>query len=192
MNRLRDDIDVEASLLDHVDTLALEAGLAFLGFETRTLFRWFGVWRRQLAALAVASELPDLATTVFGPTHLTVLGADDLLAYFARGNTRRLERGLQRLTRVAIGNAGPGDLNARWVAAHLINLSGEAQAGSLWNPNLLPPDVSHLVRQAFTLGRPPVLTLWEPQRELLAGPRSPFDPSVRRMILAVPTSGGKR
>ncbi|MEV4199633.1 DEAD/DEAH box helicase [Micromonospora globbae] len=191
MNRLRDDIAIEPPLLDHIETLSLEAGLAFLGFETRTLFQWFNAWRRQLDAITAASELPDLSTTIFGPTHLTVLGADDLLAYFARGNTRRLQRGRERLTRVAIGAAGPDDLNSRWVAAHLLNFSGEAEAGSLWNPRLVPPDVPQLVRHAFTLGRPPVLTLWEPQRELLAGPRSPLNPDVRRMVLAVPTSGGK-
>lgn len=191
MNRLRADINVESPVTDHIDTLSLETGLGFLGFETRTLFRWLGTWRRQLAALARDSELPDLTTTAFGPTHMVVLGADDLLAYFARGQTDRLERGLVRLRAAATGEAGPGDLNSRWVAAHLLNLSGEAQAGSLWNPSVLPPTVPPLVRQAFTVGSPPVLTLWEPQRELLNGSRSPFDPNVRRMVLAVPTSGGK-
>ncbi|MGC3859273.1 DEAD/DEAH box helicase [Micromonospora chersina] len=191
MNRLRGDIDVESPVTEHVDTLALEAGLAFLGFETRTLFRWLGLWRRQLAALARASELPDLTTTVFGTTHMVVLGAEDLLGYFARGNLSLLERGLVRLRIAATGQAGPGDLNARWVAAHLLNLSDEARVGSLWNPNILPPAVPALVRQAFTVGSPPVLTLWEPQRSLLARAPSPFNPSVRRMVLAVPTSGGK-
>ena len=56
---------------------------------------------------------------------------------------------------------------------------------------MLPPDVPALVREAFTIGSPPVLTLWEPQRDLLTGDRSPFDPGVRRMVLAVPTSSGK-
>ena len=77
------------------------------------------------------------------------------------------------------------------MAAHLLNLADEAQAGSLWNPSILPPSVPRLVRQAFTLGRPPVLTLWEPQRDLLTGSPSPLDPTVRRVVLAVPTSGGK-
>ena len=45
--------------------------------------------------------------------------------------------------------------------------------------------------EAFTIGSPPVLALWEPQRDLLTGDPSPFDPGVRRMVLAVPTSGGK-
>lgn len=191
MGRRRADIDTQSPVLDHIGTLALEAGVALLGFETRTLFSWLGTWRRQLADLARASELEDLTTTVFGPTHMVVLGASDLLAYFARGDVARLERGREQLRAAATGQAGPGDLNARWVAAHLLGLSGEAEAGSLWNPNVVPPDVSDLVRQAFTVGTPPVLTLWEPQRDLLTGERSPFDSSVRRMVLAVPTSGGK-
>jgi len=193
MNRLQTDIDIDADapVLDHLGTLALEAGLAFLGFQPRTLFTWLNRWRQQLAALARASQLQDLTTTAFGPTHMVVLGADDLLAYFARGDRARLERGRVRLRTAATGQAGPGDLNARWVAAHLLALSGEAEAGSLWNPAVLPPTVPALVRQAFTIGSPPVLTLWEPQRELLTGQRSPFDPGVRRMVLAVPTSGGK-
>ncbi|WP_344140822.1 DEAD/DEAH box helicase [Polymorphospora rubra] len=191
MNRLRADIDVTSPVVDHIGTLSLEAGLAFLGFETRTLFRWLRGWRRELDTLARGADLTDLATTVFGPTHMVVLGAEDLLAYFARGRADRLESGLDRLRAAAVGAAGPEDLHSRWVANHLLGLSGEAEAGSLWNPQVLPPQVSTLVRQAFTVGSPPVLTLWEPQRELLTGGRSPFDPGLRRMVLAVPTSGGK-
>jgi hypothetical protein len=191
MQRLRGDIQVDAPLLSHVGTLALEAGLAMLGFEPRTLFGWLATWRRQLGVLARDSELPDLTSTAFGATHMVVLGIEDLLMFFARGDQGRLERGQARLRAVATGQAGPGDVNARWVAAHLLTLSGEARAGSLWSPEILPPDVPNLVRQAFTLGSPPVLTLWEPQRALLTGERSPFDPAVRRMVMAVPTSGGK-
>lgn len=191
LNRLRDDIHVDSPVIDHMASLSLEIGLAFLGFDTKTLFRWMGTWRRQLAALAADSELPDLRSTAFGPTHLVLLGTEDLLSYLARGNAQRLDRGLTTLRTVATGEAGPGDLNARWVAAHLLNFAIEAQSGSLWNPQVLPPTVSPLVRQAFTVGSPPVLTLWEPQRELLTGPQTPFTPDVRRMVLAVPTSGGK-
>jgi hypothetical protein len=191
MNRLRSEIDVESPVLSHIDTLAIEAGLAFLGFETKTVFNWLGRWRRQLALLARASERPDLTTTTFGATHMVVLGAEDLLSYFARGDVARLQRGRTRLLSAASGRAGFGGLDARWVAAHLLGLSGEAEAGSLWNPAILPPSTERLVRQAFTVGSPPVLTLWEPQRELLTGSRSPFDPNVRRMVLSVPTSGGK-
>ncbi|MEU4420981.1 DEAD/DEAH box helicase [Actinoplanes sp. NPDC024001] len=191
MNRLRADIDVTAPVIDHLATLSLEAGLAFLGFETRTLFRWFGIWRRQLNGMARDSGLTDLTTTAFGPTHMVVLGAEDLLVYLATGRSERLESGIERLRVTAVGEAGPEDLHSRWVANHLLELSGEAQAGSLWNPAVLPPEVPPLVRQAFTMASPPVMTLWAPQRDLLTGSRSPFDPSLRRMVLAVPTSGGK-
>lgn len=191
MNRLRTDIDVDSAVADHLHTLAVEAGLAFLGFETKTLFRWLALWRRQFESIGGDSDLPDLTTTVFGPAQMVVLGIEDLLHYFARGSGDRLQRGRARLRAAATGQAGPGDLNARWVAAHLLAFSDEAEAGSLWNPDIMPPPVPSIVREAFTVGSPSILALWEPQRELLGGAQSPFDPGVRRMVLAVPTSGGK-
>jgi superfamily II DNA/RNA helicase len=191
MNRLRGLIVLDLPVTAHVTTLPLEAGLAFLGFQTRSLFTWFGTWNRQLAALARQSALPDLGSTILGPAQLTVLGADDLLTFFADGNRDILERGRARLLRVINLDGVPEDLNARWVAAHLLALSDEAYAGSLWNPQVIPPSVPGLVRRAFTVGTPAVLTLWEPQRDLLTGDRTPFDPDIRRMVLAVPTSGGK-
>ncbi|MFJ6262768.1 DEAD/DEAH box helicase [Rhodococcus erythropolis] len=191
MNRLRGDIDTESSVSDHLHTLSLEVGLAFLGFETKSLFRWLAQWRRQFETISSGFETPDLTSTIFGPAQMVVLGTEDLLHFFTRGNRARLQRGRDRLRTAARGEAGPGDLNSRWVAAHLLHFSDEAEQGSLWNPNVLPPTVPGLVREAFTVGSPPILTLWEPQRELLHGSRSPFDPHIRRMVLAVPTSGGK-
>lgn len=108
MNRLRSDIDIDSAVTDHISTLSLEAGLAFLGFETKTLFRWLARWRRQFETIGRGFEIPDLTTTVFGPTQMVVLGAEDLLHYFARGNSARLERGRTRLRAVAAGEAGPG------------------------------------------------------------------------------------
>ena len=81
MNRLRDDIQTATPIQGHLHTIAVEVGLALLGFETRTLFAWFNSWRTQFSSLTRESELADLSTTIFGPAHLTFLGADDLLAY---------------------------------------------------------------------------------------------------------------
>ncbi len=191
MSRLRDLIVTVPPVAAHTDTLPLEAGLAFLGFQTRSLFAWLRAWRTQLAALASDSALRDLGSTIFGPGQLIVLGAEDLLSFFTDGNRDRLERGRALLRRVVNLNGVPEDLDARWVAAHLLALAEEAYAGSLWNPGVIPPAVPDLVRRAFTLGTPAVLTLWEPQRDLLTGERSPLDPDITRMVLAVPTSGGK-
>jgi len=120
MNRLRGDIIIDEPVLDHIETLALEAGLAFLGFETRTLFGWLRTWRRQLAAVARTVELDNLTTTIFGATHMVVLGADSLLAYLARGNSANLDRARSTLQAAARGDAGPGEVDARWVASHLL------------------------------------------------------------------------
>ncbi|MGH3892709.1 MAG: DEAD/DEAH box helicase, partial [Rhodococcus qingshengii] len=56
MNKLRGDIDIESEVTEHISTLSMEAGLAFLGFETKTLFKWLARWRRQLDTIAIASE----------------------------------------------------------------------------------------------------------------------------------------
>ena len=191
MNRLRDLIIVDSPVAGHVETLPLEAGLAFLGLQPRQAFGWFRTWRGQLNALARESALTDLGPTVLGPAQLIVLAADDLLTYFTYGTTGRLTRGRDRLLRVIAEDGVPEDVDARWVAAHLLALADEAFTGSLWNPRVIPPEVPSLVRQAFTIGSPPVVTLWEPQRDLLTGTQSPFDPAILRMVLAVPTSGGK-
>jgi len=190
-NKLRSEITIEPPVLDHIETLALEAGLAFLGFETKTLFKWFGSWLRQLLGLADLIQLADLSTTAYGTTHAVVRGTENLLHYLANGSINRRRRAEEQLTAAALGKSGPGEPDARWVAAHLLYLSGEAIQGSVWNPDLLPPDTSDAVRRAFTMASPPILTLWEPQRQLLTRSPSPFAPEVRRLVLSVPTSGGK-
>lgn len=185
------EVEQSNALIDGSPWLALKAGLVFLGFETRTAFKWFREQRLVLDAFAESSGIRSLEPTWFGGSELVVLGAEDVLAYLARGDSRRLDRGRARLRQAALGDLPHPGVNARWVAAHLLRFAEEAARGSLWSPGVMPPAVSPLVRQAFTFGRPAVLTLWEPQRELLMGARSPFDPDVRRMVMAVPTSGGK-
>lgn len=172
-----------------LDDLALRAGLVLLGFGTKVAFRWLAGWRRYFSELAGQAELSDLRTTALGATELLVLGAEDLLSFLARGNYNRFERGLGRLRAVESDESAP--LNERWVASHLLAFASEAESGSPWNPRILPPEVPQSVRQAFAIGSPAVLNFWEPQRELLTGAISPLDPASRRMVLAVPTSGGK-
>lgn len=172
-----------------LDALALRAGLVLLGFDTKVAFRWLASWRRYFSDLAGQAELSDLRSTALGATELLVRGAEDLLTFLARGSYDLFERGLGRLRAVTIDEGAP--LNERWVASHLLAFASEAESGSPWNPRILPPEVPQSVRQAFAIGSPAVLTFWEPQRELLTGARSPLDPASRRMVLAVPTSGGK-
>jgi superfamily II DNA/RNA helicase len=189
VRRLRADVTVDDPVLDHLDTLALEAGVALLGFETRTMFARYRSWLRQLGDLAALVGLPHLTSTMFGATHAVVRGADHLLQYLALGNRDRLQLAVDELVNAALGNAGAGEHLARWVAAHLAALAGEAAAGSVFA--LLPLDLPSTARSAFTLAAPPVVTLWRPQRELLGTLPSPLDPATRRLVLSVPTSGGK-
>jgi hypothetical protein len=146
----------------------------------------------------------DLTNTMFGPTFCVVDGVDALMSFLVRGDRERLDRARERFTMAVMAPEGRWDRDARWVAAHLRFLADEMNAGSLWT--LLPPETPGVAKQAFTLTGPPVLALWQPQRELLTNITDPnipaesteseagqsaLDPSVRRLVLSVPTSSGK-
>lgn len=107
MNRLRKDIDPAIPLVERFETLSLAVGIAVLGLDTKVLFRWLANWRHQFSSLAFESELPDLSSTIFGPSHLLVLSAEDLVGYLVRGNTERRDRTIERLLTVIRGQAGP-------------------------------------------------------------------------------------
>lgn len=183
---LRDDLDVA----EQIDTLALQAGVAFLGLDPRRLGRLQARWRRQLADLAASVDVPNLRTTMFGPAEQVVLATSALLAYLRRGDDSQLEVAQTALVSVVDLSAGEGDHDARWVAAHLLQIADGMATSSIWT--VLPPDTPSAVAQAFTVGTPPVLTLWPPQRELLSrATQNPLDPTTGRLLLSVPTSAGK-
>lgn len=182
---LRDDDDAA----EQIDTLALQAGVAFLGLDPGRLGRLQRGWRRQLADLAASVGMEDLRTTMFGPAEQVVLATSALLTYLRTGDGGQLEFAQTALLSVVDLSAGEGDHDARWVAAHLLQIADEMATSSIWT--VLPPDTP-AVAQAFTVGTPPVLTLWPPQRELLArASQNPLDPTTGRLLLSVPTSAGK-
>ena len=201
--RLESLVRIDLDLLDHLPTLATEAGVALLGLRSARLPPILGVWRGQFRALATQIGVEDLSRTMFGPTFCVVEGADALVRFLVRGDRDQLARARERFTTAVTVPEGRGDEDARWVAAHLRYLADDMDAGSVWT--LLPPSIPDSAKQAFTVARPPVLTLWPPQRELLApvpgvvddghqgvvGQPSALDPSVRRLVLSVPTSSGK-
>ena len=174
-----------------LENLSVRAGLVFLSFDAKRAFGWLARWRRYFASIAQQSAMDSLRSTALGSLQTLVLAVEDILSYLTRGDYERYSQGSQRLREVATGETGGASLDARWVATHLLNFATIAEAGSPWNPSILPPDVPIAVRQAFAVGSPAVLTLWEPQRDLLTGEPSPCSPEVKRMVLSVPTSGGK-
>jgi superfamily II DNA/RNA helicase len=165
--------------------------VALLGLENRRVFGLVREWRRQLLALTWDVGLESLATTMYGPAQRVVEGVDGLLRFLAFGDRTGLETAQAAFRAVVAGTTGAGDLDARWVASHLLGFTDQAATGSVWS--VLPPGLPAAARQAFTLSSPPVLTLWPPQRALLTRPdgAQPLAPAIRRVVLSVPTSSGK-
>lgn len=175
------------SLASHVDTLSVEAGVAFLSLQRRPLTRVLRVWRRQFRDLQDLSEVETLRGTMYGPVQDVVEAVHHLALYLTRSDVAALDRAQAHLRTVVTGTAG-GDRSARWVAAHLLELLEDLRNGSL--NQLLPPGAPPALAQAFTLADPPVMTLWPPQRELLQHAHA-LDPATTRLLISVPTSAGK-
>ncbi|WP_281904024.1 DEAD/DEAH box helicase [Nocardia cyriacigeorgica] len=175
---------------DYIETLALEAGTVFLSLQTATIRRMVRHWRAQLADVASQLESANLHGTIFGPAAAVVNAIGSMVDFLTYGRRSQLASANAALQTVLNGEAGEGDLNARWVAAHLLDLGDELAHASLHD--MLPPTTPRAVAQAFTLTNPPVLTLWPPQRELLTRPTmNPLDPATGQLLISIPTSAGK-
>ncbi|MET9499541.1 DEAD/DEAH box helicase [Streptomyces sp. NPDC006552] len=183
-------VNFTSSLPAHIDTLALEAGVVFLGFDRPDLNRVLSAWRRQFAELRELMDGDPLAGTMYGPAEAVVEAVHHLRLFLSFGDPDRLQDAQDLLGSVLDGQAGRSDPPARWVAAHLLGLSGEMAASSLYT--LLPEGTPDAVARTFAMSDPPVMTLWRPQRQLLNLERgNPVDPATSRSLISVPTSAGK-
>ena len=189
--RMRGEIAADASLMDHVDTIALEVGVGMLGYDSRFLFPLLRKLRRQFDGLTTQTRVDRLADTLFGPAWSVVEGAHALLRYLALGESTNLERAMSLLRPAVASDSPVSDLDARWVAAHLASFADNADVTSVWST--MPPTMPATAKRALTLTSPPVLSLWHPQIELVTGTTgpNPLTPEARRVVLSVPTSAGK-
>ncbi|WP_432114688.1 DEAD/DEAH box helicase [Streptomyces sp. S1] len=183
-------VNFSSPLPAHIDTLALEAGVVFLAFDRPDLNRVLSAWRRQFAELRELMDGDPLAGTMYGPAEAVVEAIHLLRLFLSFGDLVRLQEAQDLLGSVLDGRAGRSDPPARWVAAHLLGLSGEMAASSLYT--LLPEGTPDAVARTFAMSDPPVMTLWRPQRQLLNLERgNPVDPTTDRSLISVPTSAGK-
>lgn len=187
--KLRDDLTEPAEFAES-SAVALQAGILFLGLDMSALNRRLYTWADAGAVLTRGAQLDSLDGTVFGPTQRLLRGITDLTRYLREGSTNALESARDHLLLVVGAEVGLSDLDTRWVAGHLLALADGLSESSVWA--VLPPDVPAAVKQAFTLDRQPVLTLWPPQRSLVAHPTiSPLSQATSRLLVSVPTSAGK-
>lgn len=171
-------------------TMALRAGIAFLGLDVRRIQLLVGRWRDEISSMRALLGQGSLASTMFGPAEAVTQAVGDLMVFLRYGDRDRLGAAQLALRSVVNLEAGQGDHDAQWVAAHLLHVAEGMKTSSVWS--VLPDDTPAIVAQAFTVGNPPVLTLWPPQRDLLTrSDLNPLDPATRRMLLSVPTSAGK-
>jgi len=182
-------IDVEPEQLGDPGVVSLEVGILLLALDRPGLYP---LLRRRATQLAdVGVTFGSVTDSPWAVAEAVVRGVRALLEFMTYGRSASLARGQQILSAALAIDGADGDLESRWVAAHLLRTSDGLAQGAVWTA--LPPDAANAAR-AMTLGEPPVLQLWPPQLSFLAGDAeqpSPMDPAVRRVVLSFPTSAGK-
>ncbi len=171
-------------------TTSLQVGTALLAYDTHWLFPALQGLRSELRAMEAGWGV-DPRETMFASIARVIDGAWALLLFLVYGDQANLELARTSFQEGAVLEHPVLDLDARWVAFHLWQLCDHIGRSSLWS--ILPPDTPPSVPRAFTMARPPILTMWPPQVDLLSRDRHPYalDPGVRRLVLSVPTSAGK-
>jgi hypothetical protein len=169
--------------------VSLEAGILLLALNRAQIYPLLKARRDQLSLLA--QQVGDLGETVYAAVNGVILGVWNIINFLTYGRQDALANGRQWLQRSLETESAAGDVDSRWVAAHLLEIGGSLGSSSVWS--VLPPNLPSVAR-AMTLGDPPVLLLWPPQLSFLepeTGGDSPLDPNVRRLVLSFPTSAGK-
>jgi hypothetical protein len=179
----------EASIVREPGRASLELGCSLLSLvraSTTTLLR------RLEFELATVGDggASRFEGTPLAAAASVVRGSRLLLRYLANGDTLDLASARDVFERGANDVVARRDLDSRWVAAHLLDLTDDLGSSSVWA--ILPPDTPPVVGRAMTLGEPPVMTLWPPQISLLQDDmHNPLRPNVRRSVITFPTSAGK-
>lgn len=134
-------------------------------------------------------EIP-FENTIFGVAFQAVRGVSAATTFLESGNLQQLEFARESLRQAAVNPEVQGDVPSKWVVWHLWQLMTDLRNASPWT--VFPPGTPPGTVQAFTQGKSPILTLWPPQVEFLAGEHHRlFQDTNKYSLLASPTSAGK-
>jgi superfamily II DNA/RNA helicase len=178
-----------ASVVREPGRASLEVGCSLLSLVRA---RTTNLLRRLDGELSGWSDGENLSleNTPLAAAAAVVRGSRALLRYLAGGDLSQLTAARDAFERGVNDPASRRDLDSRWVAAHLLDLTDDLGRTSVWA--ILPPGTPPAVGRAMTLGEPPVMTLWPPQISLLQDEaHSPLRQDVRRSVMTFPTSAGK-
>lgn len=119
-----------------------------------------------------------------------VEGAWALQRFLDTGDEEQRQQALELFRQASNPESAARDLDSRWVAAHLADLTEDLGTASVWS--MLPQGTPPAVGTAMTRGDPPVMALWPPQVALLKTASSnPLNPDLKRAVITFPTSAGK-
>lgn len=176
--------------LDDPGGSSLQTAVALLSSDRPRVFDLTGRARDAANSLVELLEVETLTQTVYGPASHVSMACREVILYVTYGPGRGDLSQASRILRAVLDSPGPStDLDSRWVATQLLPLLEGLGGSSIWAA--LPPDSPPDPARAMTSSNPPVLFLWPPQKDLFSSEPHPLDLSTKRVLLSLPTSGGK-
>lgn len=128
-------------------TMALRAGVAFLGLDIRRIQALLVRWHEDIESMSTLLGQDTLISTMFGPAEAVTQAVSDLIVFLRYGDRGRLQAAQNALLSVLNLEAGQGDHDARWVATHLLHVADGMDKSSVWS--VLPDGTPPIVAQAF-------------------------------------------
>ena len=144
-----------SSVLRQSGRASLEVGCSLLSLARASTVELLRRHSLELGLTAAADETTFQGTPLAAAIAV-VRGSRFLLRYLANGENADLASARDVFERGANDVAARRDLDSRWVAAHLLDLTDDLGSSSVWA--ILPTGTPPVVGRAMTLGEPPVMT----------------------------------
>ena len=118
-------------------TVSLEAGVLLLALDRPALYPLLTTRISQLGAVAV--DFGDINNSEYASADGVIRGTRDLTTFLTYGSTTALTRARGHFRRALETTGEPGDVESRWVAAHLLQVADGLETSSVWR--VLPPNL---------------------------------------------------
>lgn len=182
----------EIKFPERLEGVAIEIGMSLLAFDVQRIYGLHKSVADGIAALQTASEF-DLSNTPFRAIEQITKCAKHIVDFLVYGKDVSIAKYHEAFERIPLDFVGYSRLELSLVATIIQKIEEKIVSKSLWKE--LEGKNAESVIRSFTSIHPRVLSLWQPQLDVISKIDSIIQVSsaigANRLFLSTPTSSGK-